>query len=415
LRRCLSADFIAAVIVLSFLFFITPCRASESSEAECHETLHENLSTISLPGHPFSIVSSPDGCLLFATLTGADAKTNGVAALRRAHGKFSLQNIYPVRKINSWNPLNWLHAPWPGPAGMAITHDGKTLIVANYPDCTILLLEVEAMKAGKGNPLIGRFTDVCSAGSLYVNVTNDDKLLFISDERSETISVFDLDKARAGNPDPLIGRITVGVSPVALSFSPDGRWLYTTSEVAPMHWGWPPACPAERQFLNRNHEGAVVIIDVKQAAKIPGDSIVATVPAGCSPVRLALTGEGSNLWVSARDSDKVLVFDTKKMISDPQNAKIGFVSTKSPVGIIALPGGRLAVANTYRGGKNIPDSPSTISLIDAGKKLVIGTIPAGLFAREFALSPDGKTLFLANYNSDSVSVIDLGSVDQLMK
>jgi 6-phosphogluconolactonase (cycloisomerase 2 family) len=34
-------------------------------------------------------------------------------------------------------------------------------------------------------------------------------------------------------------------------------------------------------------------------------------------------------------------------------------------------------------------------------------VPAGAFPREFGVSPDGRTLFVANYNSNELEVIDL--------
>jgi 6-phosphogluconolactonase (cycloisomerase 2 family) len=34
-------------------------------------------------------------------------------------------------------------------------------------------------------------------------------------------------------------------------------------------------------------------------------------------------------------------------------------------------------------------------------------MPAGAFPREFGQSPDGQTLFVANYNSNELEVIDL--------
>jgi DNA-binding beta-propeller fold protein YncE len=37
---------------------------------------------------------------------------------------------------------------------------------------------------------------------------------------------------------------------------------------------------------------------------------------------------------------------------------------------------------------------------------VIGTIAAGSFPREICLSPDGKYLYVANFGSDELEIID---------
>jgi len=38
---------------------------------------------------------------------------------------------------------------------------------------------------------------------------------------------------------------------------------------------------------------------------------------------------------------------------------------------------------------------------------LVGSIPAGVFPREFGQSPDGRTLFVSNYVSNELEVIDL--------
>jgi len=44
--------------------------------------------------------------------------------------------------------------------------------------------------------------------------------------------------------------------------------------------------------------------------------------------------------------------------------------------------------------------------MEAGTAATLGTIPAGAFPREMALSADGHTLFLTNFGSSSFQVID---------
>jgi DNA-binding beta-propeller fold protein YncE len=232
--------------------------------------------------------------------------------------------------------------------------------------------------------------------------------------------VINLEKARHSNFDrsAIVGKIPVGVASIALTFSPDEKWLYTTSEVAPASWNWPVACPPDRQdrasFPKLEvPEGAVIALDVRRALTDPGHAVVAKVPAGCSPIRLAITRDGGSLWVSARRSDAVLGFDTSKLRNDPLHARIGSVPVgTAPVGIAVLPDGkRVVVANSNRIAAD-PNTPQTVSVIDtekvrAGTPAVIGTIPAGAFPREFSQSPDRRTLFLGNYLSNTLEVIDL--------
>src|SRR5712692_862888 len=199
--------------------------------SRCNAAPTDPISYVSLPGHPFSTVASKDGCWLFVSVTSTNPRSaNGVAMLSRAHGKITLKKVFPVEA---------------GPTGMVMTHDGKLLIVAD--DEYVVFMDVARMTSDRGDPILGYISDGDFSGSVYVNVTADDKFLFVSDENTETITVINLEKARSeGFKDSAkVGKIPVGVAPIALTFSADGRWLYTTSQMAPKSLNWPIECKPE--------------------------------------------------------------------------------------------------------------------------------------------------------------------------
>ena len=412
----------AAVVLAAALAIASPRAVSaqpRSSSGSCNAAAPGAVTEVKLPGHPFGIAATSDGCRLFVSVASADPMSNGIAVLRRDAGAILLERVVPIAAHEGRPVMR------PGPNGIVLTHDGRLLIAAN--DEEILFLDVPSMVRGDADPIVGRMTDGKSAGSFYVNVTRDDRLLFVSDEHAGTITVVDLEKARRSGfgSDATIGRIPVGVAAIALTFSPDEKWLYTTSEVAPAAWNWPIVCPPDRvdraRFPNPEvSEGAVIVVDVERASTDPAGSIVAKAPAGCSAVRLAMSPDGRSAWVSARRSDAVVGFDAVKLRTSPLQARIGAVPVgTSPVGIAALPDGRhVVVANSNRIAAN-PNRPQTVSVIDArkvrdGAAAVIGTIAVGAFPREFSLSPDGRTLFLGNYLSDTLSVIDLARLSSVM-
>jgi 6-phosphogluconolactonase (cycloisomerase 2 family) len=53
--------------------------------------------------------------------------------------------------------------------------------------------------------------------------------------------------------------------------------------------------------------------------------------------------------------------------------------------------------------------------VGEGQAAVIGSVAAGIFPREFGQAPYGKTLFVANYSSSELEVIDLNRIQAAIK
>jgi DNA-binding beta-propeller fold protein YncE len=302
----------------------------------------------------------------------------------------------------------------------------------------VVFLDTQRLETGQSDPAFQWVSDGPQAGSVYVNVTADDKTLFVSDEGIQTITVIDLDRIRSQGRDSsanlkrvnaqggalaaIMGRIPVGIAPIALTLSKDQRWLFTTSEIAPPAWKWPLVLEPEGGRLGQEKvpEGAVIVIDVAKAKTNSNESVVARVPAGGSPVRLALSPDGSRLFVAARNSNAALVFDTTELIKSPDRAR----PTKVPVGtnpvpVILVADGKFAlVGNSNRFSKNAAKkSALTVldtSLIGTSRNPKAGDIPCGAFPREFHLTADGQTLFLTNFRSHTLQVIDVARLTEIL-
>ncbi|MEQ1911239.1 MAG: hypothetical protein ABMA15_20640 [Vicinamibacterales bacterium] len=302
------------------------------------------------------------------------------------------------------------------PYGMTLTHDAELLIVAS--DDRVAFIDSAGLIAGHSDAVLGYLNDAPLAGRVYANVSFDDRWLFLSDESIRSISVVDLQKARATgfHSDAVIGQIPVGRAPIALTFSTDHQLLYTTSQVAPDAYGWPSVCHPPGTDAARQPpdypEGAILVIDVSRATHDPANAVVGAVAAGCNPVRLVTSPRGDVAYVSARTDNALLAFDTGKLLSDPAHARIGRVSVgAAPVGIAVFnAGARLAVTNSNRFGSGTTNQSLTIvdaTQIVSGDAAVIGSVPAGLFPRELSMTDDKKTLFLTNFGSKNLAVIDV--------
>jgi DNA-binding beta-propeller fold protein YncE len=401
MRRAITTP--ASLSKFALLAALLFCAAPQAKAADCNSLASEPIRYVKLPGQPFSTISSPDGCWLFVSLSSSNPREiNGVAVLKRSgNGNIQLQRVVPVES---------------GPTGMTITHDGKLLIAADGD--VVVFLDTQKLISGTGDPILGYFADQPEAGSVYANVTRDDKFLFVSDEDAASVTVINLENARATGftEKSIVGKIPTGRAPIALTFSPDQKLLYTTAEVAPKNWNWPAKCKPEGQDPATAKiewpEGAIVVVDVEKSKTDPANSVRARVPAGCSPVRMSITPDGASVWITVRNNNSVASYDTAKFLTDPDHARTAFIPVgPAPVGLTITHDGKYVLATNSNRFAADSNTPQTFNVIDPkqapnGASAVIGTIESGAFPREFGSSPDGKTIFLANYLSKTLEVID---------
>jgi DNA-binding beta-propeller fold protein YncE len=386
--------FFTFLVALSWVTPSAPAQPAGPS-IDCNAPTGRPIIYVSLPGHPFGIAVSNDGCRVFVAVS---RESNGIAVLRRGSGKMKVDRVVGVSGM---------------PTEIVLTHDNKLLIVADGEGVTFL--DAERMSQGNGETVLGRMRDRDGDATINVNVTADDKFLFVSNERAASITLIDLAKARAEGfqRSAIVGRVPVGVAPIALVFSPDEKLLYTTSEVVPRGFGWPAMCqPEGRARGGENPQGAVFVVDVAKAETHPEKAVVGIIGAGCSPVRLAISAAGDFLYVTARNSNAMLCFNAARLMNDAQHALVGEV----PVGAAPVPvmitadGSKILVGNSNRFAGR-PGDHQDITVVDAarvgdGKTAVLGKIPAQGFPRKFAVSADTRTIFLSNFTSDSLEVID---------
>jgi YVTN family beta-propeller protein len=404
---------VQAVLVVGSAILVNACQmplnASNTSDSGSLP-----IAYVDLPAHPFGVVATPNGRWLFVSVLGDEPTESAIAVLHRSANTVSL-----IRTIKDDDPL-----------GMTLTHDGKWLIVAD--NTKVEFLDVGRATSRDGNTLIG---EIVESGhfpysspndrkpiAVYPSVTKDDHFLFVSEENIRNTMVIDLSKPRSSNfaADAVVGHIPTAFAPIAVTFSPDQHYLYMTSQIALASYGWPKACKPEGQdpatAQAANPEGAIIVADVGRAKTDPANSVIAKVPAGCSPVRLALSPSGDRAYVTARNSNALLVFDTGKLLSDPEHARIATIPVgTAPVGVAVTDAGKHIVvtnSNRFSGGTNDHESLSVVdsSHVADGGKAVLGTIPAGGDPRELGLTDNGRTLLVTNFNSKTLEIVDLDRV-----
>jgi DNA-binding beta-propeller fold protein YncE len=300
----------------------------------------------------------------------------------------------------------------PQALGMALTHDGRYLLAASLTGASVISVQRaengarHAVLGALRSPRTGRF----GGGAIEVAVSPDDRFAFVSLEYSDDIAVFDLRRALASGfrTSGFVGDIPLGIAVVGTAVAPDGRWLYATSEAANIRAHGGPA-----RLLGA--QGTLSVMSLSRAETDPAHSVVATVTAGCGPVRVITSADGSVVWVTARESDMLLGFSAASLLSDPAHSLIARVEVgEAPVGLALVDGGlRIVVADSNRFG--FRGASSSLAVVNvaaavAGRPALAGYLPAGGFPRQMALEPDGRTLLVTNFASGQLELVRVASL-----
>lgn len=375
----------------------------------------------STAGQPFeAAVSSSGAVFVSVNADGTAGSATGVQVFTPSNGTLqpTCVNALPSSLLNNGASFSNLSF-FPGATDMGggIGFPGAIFYhVADLLGCNATGFVVSQGSSGSNN-----------SGTQEVAVTPDGKFAFISNEDGVTpgatsegnVGVVAIQRDVNGNftsGTALIGQIATGGNAIAgLTLSPDGTRLYVTSEVA---GAGSTASDASNPILTKTgcvqqpgssaRNGLLTVIDVATAETTPTSAaIISTVAAGCSPVRMAETANGATLWVAARGDNRVLAFSTALLESNPDNSLLGDADTggTAPVGIRLFDNDQLlAVANSNR--FNTGTANATILFVASPTSVsVLQTISTGLFPREITLGPDGSTLYLTNFDSDTLQVI----------
>lgn len=165
---------------------------------------------------------------------------------------------------------------------------------------------------------------------------------------------------------------------------------------------------AARAYVSNEDDGTVTVVDLERLAS------VATIPVGKRPRGLALSADGSWLYVALsglpkcpppvpdeecaklprdREADGVAVIDTAtlgrtktlKGVTDPERVDV------------SRDGRRLFVSD---------EDAARLSVLDAERGTVVATVAVGREPEGVRVSPDGRWVLVTSESEDSVAVID---------
>ena len=388
---CMRRFFVVCAVVASMLTLFG-CSSSGShtavpvaspgcsTQVDAGRQLAERPATAAVPGQPTAVVGTANGKWAFASVSTGTGGAVAVMALGQTSPRL-------VRLVS-------LPAALDDAFGMAMTHDGRLLVVAGFT--AIAVLRVQALEDGSRDPLAGMLSDA-GAGYFEVAVSGDDRYVFVTDETTGALSVFDLATALQHGfsaPGVAVGIVSLAYGAVGIAVSPDGQQLYATTYGA------------------YGPHGQLWVIDAARAESgATGAAVLRHVAAGCQPLRVAVSPDSRTVWVTALQSNALLAFSAANLESNPSKALKAVVRVGSePVGLLLVDGGRIAlVANSNRGlvtgtGSRRPQTVSVVSTAAAldHRSALIGAVPAGLFPRDITFDQADGRVLLANFDSDSI-------------
>jgi DNA-binding beta-propeller fold protein YncE len=281
--------------------------------------------------------------------------------------------------------------------GMALSPGGRQLVAANESGASIFSVSrIEQPKSSPSSWLLGSFASK-GQGAIEVAFSPAGDYVFVTLESSDEMAVFNLKKAEGNGfgPSDLIGYVPLGVAPVGIATSPNGRYLYATSEAA----------------TATGAEGTLSTIDLRRAEQDPSRSVISTVWAGCSPVRVVASG--SMVFVTARGSDDLVEFSAAGLVSNPESAMVGQVRVgESPVGLALVHhNNRIVVADSNRfsvGGAT--SNLAVVSTSDNASLRLLGYVGAGGFPRDMTVSPNGKSLIVSDFDSGDIEELGVSTL-----
>jgi serine/threonine-protein kinase len=213
-------------------------------------------------------------------------------------------------------------------------------------------------------------------------------------------------------PLSTVATFATGAAPAEIALSPDGSRVYVTNQnagtvsvldtatgrpiVAPIRVGERPnsvrvAATGARAFVTSTGSGTVAIIDTAT------NTVAATVVVGGFVDGIALSPDGGRLYAGIADTGTVVTIDTATARQIGRPIKVG----DQPYGMaISTDGRRLYVPNF---------GSDDLSVVDITTETVLATVPVGDAPVGIVVGPDGTRLYVTNLDGGTVSVVDTAS------
>jgi YVTN family beta-propeller protein len=271
---------------------------------------------------------------------------------------------------------------YPGPLGLAVDGTGRRAYVALHDAGAVAVVDLKA----------GKVLRTIAVGKQPHDVALNGATLFVTCEGEDTLTVVDLWK------NAVRRRVAIGAAPRGLAVDAAGKCVYV-------------AC---------HDDGAVRCLEVASGA-------VRDVVAQPWPDRLALSGDGKRLYVTANDAGRALLTTVTLAPALKVDGPRALDGASNLRGVAALPGGNGAFVAHQRPRNHLPTTQVAQGWVFTNalaRRTELGLITHELAVQapprvlldepnrgaadpsDVVIAPDGRRVFVACAGADAVLAID---------
>ena len=202
--------------------------------------------------------------------------------------------------------------------------------------------------------------------------------VYVTNEVSGDLSVID---ATTGT---VVGNVPLGKRPRGVAASPDGTTLYVALSGSPAA---PPGVDEKTLPPPDRSADGIGVVDVRQM------KLLKVLPSGTDPEVVAISHDGTRLFVANEDAAKASVVDvaTGAIL---ESFSIG----EEPEGVAVQPGVERVWVTSEEDG--------AVFVIDLPTHKVVTSVPVGPRPRSIAFLPDGSMAYVPSENGATVTVVD---------
>lgn len=207
------------------------------------------VKTIPVDKNPHEVVISPDGKTAYVTCSGGDTLL-----------AFDNETMALTKRVT--------HADFRFPHGLAVTSDGKRLLLASTRSGKFFIFDLPE--------LVVKQVYATGQDSVHmVSLTPDERFAYIANIRSNTLTLFDMDN------EEVVNHIPVGQGPEGIAVHPTSNEIYVANQ----------------------HDDNVYVLAADD------QRVLHTLKLGSLPIRLVMSPDGRYAFIPNRESGDLSIVD----------------------------------------------------------------------------------------------------------